>query len=53
MWTKTPPAEVALWRKAAEPVLADWHAAVKKAGYNSEEVLKEFKDALKAENALF
>jgi TRAP-type transport system periplasmic protein len=53
VWTKVGPAEIALWRKAAEPVIADWHEAVKKAGYNSEEVLKEFKEALKAENALF
>ncbi|MCD6075961.1 MAG: C4-dicarboxylate transporter [Rhodospirillales bacterium] len=53
VWTKIGPAEVAAWRKAAEPVLADWHEAVKKAGYDSEQVLKEFKDALKSENALF
>ena len=53
VWTKIGPAEIALWRKAAEPVLADWKENVKKAGYDPEVVLKEFKDALKAENALF
>lgn len=53
VWTKIGPTEIAAWRKAAEPVLADWHAAVKKAGYDSEQVLQEFREALKAENALF
>jgi TRAP-type transport system periplasmic protein len=53
VWTKIGPEEVALWRKAAEPVYADWHEQVKRAGFNSEEVLREFREALKAENALF
>jgi TRAP-type C4-dicarboxylate transport system substrate-binding protein len=53
IWTKIGDKEIALWRKAAEPVVAEWHQAVKAAGYDSEQVLKEFKEALKAENALF
>jgi len=53
VWTKIGPKEVAAWRKAAEPVVADWKEAVKKAGYDPEKVLNEFKEALKSENALF
>jgi TRAP-type C4-dicarboxylate transport system substrate-binding protein len=51
--TKLSPAEVELWRKAAEPVYATWKEAVTKAGYNADEVLKEYKDALKSADALF
>ena len=51
--TKIGPAEVELWRKAAEPVVATWKEAVTKAGYNADEVLNEFKDALKSADALF
>ncbi|HWM46592.1 MAG TPA: TRAP transporter substrate-binding protein [Xanthobacteraceae bacterium] len=51
--TKIGPQEVALWRKAAEPVVATWKESVKKAGYNPDEVLDEFKSGLKSVDALF
>jgi TRAP-type C4-dicarboxylate transport system substrate-binding protein len=51
--TKVGPAEVALWRKAAEPVVATWKESVTKAGHNADEVLNEFKEALKSADALF
>lgn len=51
--TKIGPAEVALWRKAAEPVKAAWASAVKKAGYDPDVVLKELQDELKKSDALF
>jgi TRAP-type C4-dicarboxylate transport system substrate-binding protein len=51
--TKIGPDEVALWRKAAEPVVATWKEAVTKAGYNADEVLEDFKSALKSAGALF
>ena len=51
--TKIGPAEVELWRKAAEPVVASWKESVTKAGYNADEVLNEFKAALKSVDALF
>ena len=35
------------------PVVADWKEQVKKAGYNPDQVMDEFKAALKKENALF
>ena len=52
-WYKPTAAETAMWRKAAQPVYAEWHAAVNKAGYDSDKVLKELKDALAKEHALF
>jgi TRAP-type C4-dicarboxylate transport system substrate-binding protein len=51
--TKIGPAEVEQWRKAAEPVVATWKQAVTKAGYNADEVLKEYEAALKSADALF
>ena len=51
--TKVGPAEVELWRKAAEPVVATWRDAVTKAGYDADVVLKELKDELKSADALF
>jgi TRAP-type transport system periplasmic protein len=47
------PAEVALWRKAAEPVLATWKEALTKAGHNADQVLDELKTELKKADALF
>jgi TRAP-type C4-dicarboxylate transport system substrate-binding protein len=46
-------AEVALWRAAAKPVYDAWADAVRKAGYNPDQVLKELKDELRKEGALF
>jgi TRAP-type C4-dicarboxylate transport system substrate-binding protein len=46
-------AEIALWRKAAEPVVAAWKEDVKKAGYNPDQVLAEMHAELKKEDALF
>jgi TRAP-type C4-dicarboxylate transport system substrate-binding protein len=51
--TKVGPAEVKLWREAAKPVFDQWAAAVKKAGYDPDVVLKELQDELKKADALF
>jgi TRAP-type transport system periplasmic protein len=51
--TKIGPAEVELWRKAAEPVVAAWKDSVTKAGHNANQVLDEFKAELKKADALF
>jgi TRAP-type C4-dicarboxylate transport system substrate-binding protein len=51
--TKIGPAEVELWRKAAEPVYASWKESVKKVGLNPDEVLNELKAELKKADALF
>jgi TRAP-type C4-dicarboxylate transport system substrate-binding protein len=53
VFTKLGPAEVALWRKAAEPVKAAWRDAVAKAGYNPSEVLGELEAELKKADAAF
>ncbi len=47
------PEQVALWRKAAEPLKAQWADAVKKAGYNADEVWSELIAALKKHNGLY
>ncbi|MEX2128195.1 MAG: TRAP transporter substrate-binding protein [Xanthobacteraceae bacterium] len=51
--TKVGPAEVKLWKDAAKPVYDAWADAVKKAGYNPDQVLNELKDELKKADALF
>jgi TRAP-type C4-dicarboxylate transport system substrate-binding protein len=51
--TKIGPEELALWRKAAEPVVATWRESVVKAGYNPDEVLNELKAELKKVDALY
>jgi hypothetical protein len=51
--TKISPAELKLWIAAAKPVYDAWADSVKKAGYNPDQVLKELKDELKKEGALF
>ncbi len=51
--TKISPAELKLWRDAAKFVTDAWAEAVRKAGYNPDQVLKELKDELKSEGALF
>jgi TRAP-type transport system periplasmic protein len=43
--------QVGLWRKAVEPLTDQWAAAVKKAGYNPDEVLNELKASLAKHNA--
>jgi TRAP-type C4-dicarboxylate transport system substrate-binding protein len=51
--TKLGPAEVKLWREAAQPAYEAWAEAVKKAGYDPKQVLKELQDELQKEGALF
>ena len=47
------PALLADWRKAAEPLYAEWAANVKKAGYDPDVVLKELKDTLAKHQSLY
>jgi len=51
--TKIGPQELALWRKAAEPVVDAWKESVKKAGYNPDQVMEDFKSELRKADALF
>ena len=51
--TKIGPDELKLWRDAAKPAYDSWAAAVKQAGYDPAQVLKELQDELKKEGALF
>ena len=51
--TKLSPNELKLWREAAKPVYDAWADAVKKAGYDPAQVLKELQDELRKEGALF
>jgi TRAP-type C4-dicarboxylate transport system substrate-binding protein len=51
--TKISPPELKLWQDAAKPVTEEWAGAVRKAGYDPGQVLKELKDELKSEGALF
>ncbi|MGE3643294.1 MAG: TRAP transporter substrate-binding protein [Beijerinckiaceae bacterium] len=46
------PKEVALWRKAAEPIYSKWGEDIKKRGYNPDNLLSELRDELKKEGAL-
>jgi TRAP-type transport system periplasmic protein len=46
------PAQLAAWKKAAEPVYEQWVAAANKAGYDGKAVLEELRDELKKRNAL-
>jgi TRAP-type transport system periplasmic protein len=45
--------QLAKWRKAAEPLINEWKAAVKKAGYNPDEVMSDFKKSLEKHNAMY
>jgi TRAP-type C4-dicarboxylate transport system substrate-binding protein len=47
------PEQLAEWRKAAEPLQAEWAANVKKAGYDPDLLLKELKDSLTAYKSLY
>jgi TRAP-type C4-dicarboxylate transport system substrate-binding protein len=51
--TKLSPNELKLWREAAKPVYDAWADAVKKAGHDPAQVLKELQDELRKEGALF
>jgi TRAP-type transport system periplasmic protein len=51
--TKIGPAEIALWRKAAEPVVTAWKESVAKVGLNPDQVLNEFKAELQKTDALY
>ena len=47
------PEQVAQWRKAAEPLKAQWAEAVTKAGYNADEVWSDLITALKKHGGLY
>ena len=47
------PAEIELWRKSAEPVIAQWKASVTKAGYNADEVFASFQKAMRDGGAAY
>jgi len=47
------PAQLAEWRKAAEPLQAEWAANVKKAGYDPDVLLNELKDSLTKYKSLY
>jgi hypothetical protein len=44
--TALTPAQLAEWRKAAEPLVAEWAANAKKAGYDPDEIMKDLKASL-------
>ena len=50
---KATDADIAAWRKSAEPLRAKWAEGVKKAGLDPDAVLKELTDELKARNSLY
>jgi TRAP-type C4-dicarboxylate transport system substrate-binding protein len=47
------PAQLAEWRKAAEPLKNEWEAQVKKAGGDPDAIFKDLQDELKKRNALY
>jgi TRAP-type C4-dicarboxylate transport system substrate-binding protein len=47
------PAQLAEWRKAAEPLKAEWETQVKKAGGDPTAIYKDLQDELKKRNALY
>jgi len=47
------PAQLAEWRKSAEPLVNTWSANVKKAGGNPDAAMKELQDQLKKYNASY
>jgi TRAP-type C4-dicarboxylate transport system substrate-binding protein len=51
--TKVGPDDVKLWREAAKPVYDGWADAVRKAGHDPVQVLKELQAELKKEGALY
>jgi TRAP-type C4-dicarboxylate transport system substrate-binding protein len=49
---KLTPDELAAWKKSAEPVIAAYKDEVRKAGYDADRVLNDFRATLKKHNAL-
>jgi TRAP-type transport system periplasmic protein len=47
------PEQLAEWRKAAEPLYAEWAEDAKKAGYDPAVVMKDLKDSLAKYNSLY
>ena len=47
------PEQLAEWRKAAEPLYAEWAENAKKAGYNPDEIMKDLKDSLTKYKSLY
>ena len=47
------PAQLAEWRKAAEPLKAEWEAAVKKAGHDPKAIYEDLKAELAKRNAAY
>ncbi len=47
------PAQLAEWRKAAEPLKKEWEAQVKKAGGDPDAIYKDLQDELKKRNSLY
>src|SRR5215211_1342968 len=45
--------QLAEWRKAAEPLYAEWAENAKKAGYNPDEIMKDLKDSLTKYKSLY
>jgi TRAP-type C4-dicarboxylate transport system substrate-binding protein len=50
---KATDADIAAWRKSAEPLRTSWADEVKKAGYDPAAVMKEFDDELKARKSQY
>jgi TRAP-type C4-dicarboxylate transport system substrate-binding protein len=50
---KATDADIAAWRKAAEPLRTSWADEVKKAGHDPAAVMKEFDDELKARKSQY
>ena len=42
------PEQLAAWRKSAEPIVANWEADVKKAGYDPKALLDDLKKTVKS-----
>ena len=47
------PAQLAEWRKAAEPLYAEWAENAKKAGYDPDVIMKDLKDSLTKYKSLY
>jgi TRAP-type C4-dicarboxylate transport system substrate-binding protein len=47
------PAQLAEWRKAAEPLYVEWAENAKKAGYNPDEIMKDLKESLTKYKSLY
>ena len=51
--TALTPAQLAEWRKAAEPLYAEWAENAKKAGYDPAAIMKDLKDSLAKYNSSY